>query len=185
MSFYSKESEVRKAFMAYHLMIFMVYKESYLTNNETNQSLPSLVISLLQEFEDVFSEEVPSELPPIRGIEHQIDFIPGAGIPNQPTYRSNPEVTKELRRQVEELMSKGYVRENMSPCAVPVLLVPKKDGTWRMCIDCRAVNNITVKYRHLIPRLDDMLNELHGSCIFNKMDLKSGYHQIRMKEGDE
>uniref|UniRef100_A0A2N9I282 CCHC-type domain-containing protein n=1 Tax=Fagus sylvatica TaxID=28930 RepID=A0A2N9I282_FAGSY len=80
----------------------------------------------------------------IRGIEHQIDFVPGAAIPNRPAYRSNPEETKELQRQVEDLMSKGYVRESMSPCAVPVLLVPKKDGMWRMCVDCRAINNITV-----------------------------------------
>jgi hypothetical protein len=97
--------------------------------------------------------------------------VPGATFPNRPAYRSNPEETKELQRQ--------------SPCAVPVLLVPKKDGTWRMCVDCRAINNITVKYRHPIPRLDDMLDELHGSCIFSKIDLKSGYHQIRIKEGDE
>uniref|UniRef100_A0A2N9FHY6 Reverse transcriptase n=1 Tax=Fagus sylvatica TaxID=28930 RepID=A0A2N9FHY6_FAGSY len=185
-SFYARESEVKRAFFADRPMIFLVYKESlYLNLDETNQSLPSLAVSLLQEFEDVFPEEMPNELPPIRGIEHQIDFVPGAAIPNRPAYRSNPEETKELQRQVEDLMSKGYVRESMSPCVVPVLLVPKKDGTWRMCVDCRAINNITVKYRHPIPRLDDMLDELHGSCIFSKIDLKSGYHQIRMKEGDE
>ncbi|XP_039014624.1 uncharacterized protein LOC120144671, partial [Hibiscus syriacus] len=139
----------------------------------------------LQEFEDMFPEEIPDGLPPIRGIEHQIDFIPGATIPNRPAYRSNPEETKELQKQVKELLNKGYIRESLSPCAVPVLLVPKKDGTWRMCVDCRAVNQITIKYRHPIPRLDDMLDELSGANIFSKIDLKSGYHHIRMKEGDE
>ncbi|KAL9400936.1 hypothetical protein Peur_004785 [Populus x canadensis] len=129
----------------------------------------------MHEFDDVFPEDIPNGLPPLRGIEHQIDLVPGASIPNRPAYRSNPEETKELQRQVDELMIKGYIRESMSPCAVPVLLVPKKEGTWRMCVDCRAVNNITVKYRHPIPRLDDMLDELHGSCIFSKIDLKSKF----------
>ncbi|GKV47177.1 hypothetical protein SLEP1_g54096 [Rubroshorea leprosula] len=144
----------------------------------------SVAKSLLQDFKDAFPEDIPNGLPPIRGIKHQIDFILGATIPNQPAYRSNPNETKELQKQVEELMKKGHVRERMSPCAVSVLLVSKKDGTWCMCVDCRAVNKITVKYRHPIPRLDDMLDELHGSCIFTKIDLKSGYHQIRMKEAD-
>ncbi|KAK8600731.1 hypothetical protein V6N12_050582 [Hibiscus sabdariffa] len=136
-------------------------------------------------FEDVFPEETPKGLPPLRGIEHRIDFIPGAIIPNMPAYRSNPEETKEIQRQVAELMEKGYIRESLSPCAVPVLIVPKKDGSWRMCVDCRAVNQITIKYRHPIPRLDDMLDELCGATIFSKIDLKSEYHQIRMREGDE
>ena len=184
-SFYAKASEIRSAFYTNQPMFVLLYKEACFGTNKIDESLPSGVVSLLQEFEDVFPNDVPSGLPPIRGIEHQIDFVPGSTIPNRPAYRSNPEETKELQRQVEELLDKGYVRESMSPCAVPVLLVPKKDGTWRMCVDCRAINNITVKYRHPIPRLDDMLDELHGSSFFTKIDLKSGYHQIRMKEGDE
>ncbi|XP_042446435.1 uncharacterized protein LOC122031383, partial [Zingiber officinale] len=145
----------------------------------------SEVVVILQDFEDVFPKEVPHGLPPMRGIEHQIDLIPGASLPNRPAYRSNPQETKEIQNQVEELLQKGWVRESLSPCAVPVILVPKKDGTWRMCTDCRAINNITIRYRHPIPRLDDLLDELHGACFFSKIDLKSGYHQIRIREGDE
>jgi hypothetical protein len=166
-------------------MILLVYKEAYFNTNDLDSAIPSVAVSLMQEFDDVFPEDIPNGLPPLKGIEHQIDLVPGASIPNRLAYRSNPEETKELQRQVDELMMKGYIRESMSPCAVSELLVPKKNGTWRMCVDCHAVNNITVKYRHPIPRLDDMLDELHGSCIFSKIYLKSGYHQIRIKEGDE
>ena len=184
-NFYARASEVKKALFLNKPTIVLLYKEALFNTNQLDTSLPSSIVSLLQEFEDVFPKEIPNGLPHIRGIEHQIDFVPSATIPNRPAYRSNPEETKELQKQVGELTEKGYVRDSLSPCVVPVSLVPKKDGTWRMCVDCRAINNITVKYRHPIPRLDDMFDELHGSCIFSKIDLKSGYHQIIMKEGDE
>nr|KYP31528.1 Transposon Ty3-I Gag-Pol polyprotein [Cajanus cajan] len=148
-------------------------------------SLPLGVSQLLKEFYDVFPSEGPKGLPPLRGIEHQIHFVPRASLPNRPAYRTNPQETKEIENQVQELLDKGWVQKSLSPCVVPVLLVPKKDGKWRMCCDCRAINNITIKYRHPIPRLDDMLDELHGANIFSKIDLKSGYHQIRIKESDE
>ena len=147
--------------------------------------LPPQVKDLLKDFDDIFSKEGSSGLPPFRGIEHQINLVPGASLPNRPAYRTNSEETKETESQVHDLLDKGWVQKILSPCVVPVLLVPKKDGKWRMCCDCRAINNITIKYRHPIPRLDDMLDELHGSIIFSKIDLRSGYHQIRIKEGDE
>jgi hypothetical protein len=113
MSFYAKESEVKRAFLADQPMIFLVYKESYLNLDETNQSLPSLAVSLLQEFEDVFPEEMPSGLPPIRGIEHQIDFIPGAVIPN----RGDQGASKASWRFVEQGLRE---REHESMCSTSV-----------------------------------------------------------------
>ncbi|XP_043807316.1 uncharacterized protein LOC122721962, partial [Manihot esculenta] len=184
-SFYCKERELKKAYLGKRALIILRFSSNFMIETNPTVELPSSFSKLLQEFADVFPEEVPSGLPPIRGIEHQIDFVPGAQIPNRPAYRSNPEETKELQKQVDELLAKGHIRESLSQCAVPVLLVPKKDGTMRMCVDCRAINKITVKYRHPIPRLDDMLEELCGAVFFTKIDLKSGYHQIRMKLGDE
>jgi hypothetical protein len=140
---------------------------------------------MLQEFKDIFHAEIPPGLSPLKGIEHQIDLILGATLPNRVAYRTNLKETKEIQLQLQKLLDHGYVRESLSPYVVPVILVPNKNGTWCMCVDCRVINYITIRYHFPIPRLDDMLDELSGSIIFTKINLWSGYHQISMKLGDE
>ena len=162
-----------------------ICKDALFSLEDMHHNLPPEVTNFLQEYADVFPAEIPLGLPPIRGIEHQIDLIPRASLPNRDAYRTNPKETKEILRQVQDQLDRGYVRESLSPCAVLVMLVPKKDSSWRMCVDSKAINNIIIRFRHPIPRLDDMLDELSGSIIFSKVDLHSGYHQIRMKLGNE
>ncbi|MFS7899882.1 putative nucleotidyltransferase, Ribonuclease H [Helianthus anomalus] len=163
----------------------LLYTLMIVEQNSPTGDVPGEVQPLLDEFKEVFPDEIPAGLPLIRDVQHCIDFVPGAVIPNRPAYRMNPKEFEELHRQVTELLDKGLIRESMSPCAVPALLVPKPGGAYRMCIDSRAVNKITIKYRFPIPRFEDLLDQLYGSSVFSKIDLRSGYHQIRMRPGDE
>jgi hypothetical protein len=99
----------------------------------------------LGEFLDIVVDELPCSLPPIRSISHHIDLMPGAILPNKVAYRLTPQENEEFRRQIQDLMDKGLIRENLSPCVVPTVLIPKKYGGWRMCTDSREINKITIR----------------------------------------
>jgi hypothetical protein len=147
--------------------------------------LPEEIQELLEEFADVIVDELPRSLPPIRSVSHHIDLIPAAIFPNKIAYRLMPQENEEVKKQVQDLMDKGLVKESLSLCVVPIVLSPKKYGGWRMCTNSRVINKITIRYRFPLPRMDDLMDCLSGAKYFSKIDLKSGYHQIRMREGDE
>jgi hypothetical protein len=137
---------------------------------------------VLKEYEDVF-EEFPG-FPPKRDIDFSIDLIPRASPVSKTPYRMSMPELKELQMKLEELLKKGYIRPSVSPWGAPVLFVKKKDGTLRLCIDFRQLNKVTVKNKYPFPRIDDLFDQLKGENIFSKIDLRSGYHQVRIKEED-
>jgi hypothetical protein len=155
-----------------------------LTSNSMND-FPVEVQDFLDEFVDIMVDELPHSLPPIRSINHHIDLISGVSFPNKETYRLTPQENEEVKMQVQELLDKGLIMESLSMCVIPTLLSPKKDGGWRMCTDSRAINKITIRYRFPLPIMYDLMDFLSGASYFSKIDLKSGYHHIRMREGDE
>ncbi|GJV02932.1 putative reverse transcriptase domain-containing protein [Tanacetum coccineum] len=134
-----------------------------------------------RDFPEVFPEDLPG-LPLTRQVEFQIDLIPSAAPVARAPYRLAPSEMKELSEQLKELSDKGFIRPSSSPWGAPVLFVKKKDGSFRMCIDYRELNKLTVKNRYPLLRIDDLFDQLQGSSVYSKIDLRSGYHQLRVRE---
>ncbi|GJW77951.1 putative reverse transcriptase domain-containing protein [Tanacetum coccineum] len=140
-------------------------------------------LSVVREFVDVFPDELPG-LPPAREIEFGIELIPGAEPISKAPYRMAPVELKELKEQLQEMLENGFIRPSVSPWGAPVLFVKKKDGSMRLCIDYRELNRITIRNRYPLPRIDDLFDQLQGAKYFSKIDLRSGYHQLRVREQD-
>ncbi|CAA0826122.1 Uncharacterized mitochondrial protein AtMg00860, partial [Striga hermonthica] len=140
-------------------------------------------VPVVREFVDVFPDELPGG-PPDRQVEFSIDLIPGAGPISKAPYRMAPKELQELKAQIQELLRLGFIRPSVSPWGAPVLFVKKKDRSMRMCIDYRDLNRLTIKNKYPLPRIDDLFDQLRGACVFSKIDLRSGYHQLKIKESD-
>ena len=147
---------------------------------DNDSRVPVEIIELLNEHKDIIASDILDGLPPVRSISHCMDLILGAIFPNKEPYRLTTTENEELNRKVHEFLQKGLIKESLSPCVVPIVLAPKKNGEWRICIDSRAINKIIMKYRFPMSRMDDIIDCLSGAKYFTKIYLKSGYHHIRI-----
>lgn len=147
------------------------------------QELPASLAQLLDEFVAIF--EPPSSIPPERQCDHAIPLLPGAQPVKIRPYRYPPALKDEIERQVAEMLQKGIIQPSLSAFSSPVLLVKKKDGSWRFCVDYHHLNALTVKSSFPIPVFDELIDELARAKWFSTLDLNSGYHQIRLRKGEE
>ncbi|MCO5573729.1 hypothetical protein L7F22_027503 [Adiantum nelumboides] len=173
------------------IFVYMIFVKDSLSDvnkkqvNESGLQEDLELSKFLNQFQDVFIDNIPGELPPKQGDDdHAIELIPGSSPPNKPPYRVSQAQQEEIMRQVNELVEKGMVRPSSSPFCSVVLLVHKKDGTYCMCVDYIALNKITIKNRFHVPRIEDLFDKLQGSTYFSRIDLKSGYHQITIVNED-
>ncbi|KAL3499013.1 hypothetical protein ACH5RR_041745 [Cinchona calisaya] len=152
---------------------------------DNQREVPEVVAAVLEEFKSVMPAELPKELPPKREVDHEIELIPSTKPPAMVPYRMAPPELAELRKQLKDLLDAGYIRPSKSPFGAPILFQKKHDGSLRMCVDYRALNKLTVKNKYPIPLIADLFDQLGGARWFSKLDLRSGYWQVRIAEGDE
>ncbi|KAJ0813355.1 putative nucleotidyltransferase, Ribonuclease H [Helianthus annuus] len=156
----------------------------YMAQVTVNDPKPKIEdIPIISEYSDVFPDELPG-LPPERQVEFRIDILPGSVPIARAPYRLTPTEMKELRTQLDELLEKGFIQPSSSPWGAPILFVKKKDGSMRLCIDYCELNKVTIKNRYPLPRIDDLFDQLQGASYFSKIDLRSGYHQLKVRTED-
>ena len=140
-------------------------------------------IRVVSEYPDVFPDELPG-MTPERDIEFPIDLLPGTAPIAKIPYRMSVSELEELKKQLKELLDKQFIHPSSSPWGAPMIFVEKKDGTQRMCVDYRALNEVTIKNKYPLPRIEDLFDQLKGARVFSKIDLRSGYHQLRIRPSD-
>jgi hypothetical protein len=135
-------------------------------------------VPVVNKFPDVFPEELPG-MPPDRDVEFLTELKPSTSPIYKTPYRMVTPELVELKEHIKELLEKGFIHPSSSLWGAPVIFVPKKDGTQRLCVDYRSLNEVTVKNKYLLPRIDDLFDQLYNACVFSKIDLRSGYHQLK------
>ena len=183
--------EVRKEKLTTYVVFVQTHTENTLENhkeidkyNHEERIENEDEMSICSEFADVFPSDLPLKLPPSRSVDHRIELEAGSTPPSKPAFRMSPIELDELKKQLTELEEHGFIQPSKSPFGAPVLFVKKKDGTTRMCVDYRALNKITIKNKYPLPRVEELFDRLHGAKYFTKIDLRSGYHQVRIHPDD-
>ena len=184
LKFSIKHQEIHSLILVQHTSDISLHLTSIDTESENESEEQVLRKSILTEFKDVFPPDLPHGLPPSRDVDHKIELTPGSRPTIRPTYAMSAKELEELNTQLGELTKQGFIRPSKAPYASPVLFVKKKDGTMRMCVDYRALNQATIKNKYPLPRIDELFDRLQGAKFFTKLDLRSGYHQIRIAEED-
>jgi hypothetical protein len=171
----------RKCVGGYGMLCVMWVLDEFKPKEATKVvNLHKCIKQVLEEFPNVMPKELPDELAPRRQVDHAIEVMSKVAPPAKAPYRMNHEELKELKVQLEEFFTKGYIKPSKSPYGVPILFVHKKDETLKMCVDYRALNKVTVKNQYPLPQIDDLFDRLSGAKVFNKIDPRSGYYQIRI-----
>jgi hypothetical protein len=152
-----------------------------MVNQLEDKSLEHIRIAC--EYPDVFPEELPG-MPPDRDIEFSIELLPKTTRISKRVYRMDVKDLIELNKQIEELLEKGFIRPSSSPWGAPILFVNKKDGSRRMCVDYRSLNKVTIKNKYPLPRIEDLFDQMRGATLFSKIDLRLGYHQLKIQTED-